>query len=354
MTALAAFALAAALTSVLVPLAIALARRTQFYDHPAGYKGHVAPTPYLGGLAVFGGFAVAALIFGGGTGTYWVPLACAAVLVGLGTLDDRRPTAPIWRVIAEVGAAVAVYAADLGWAVFDLDALNLLLTVAWVLGLCNAFNLMDNLDGATGSVAGVSALGIGATALVFDGAEMAAFGFALAGACAAFLRYNLARPARIFLGDGGSLPIGFLVAAGAMIVSQGPALRASAVLFAALLVALAIFDTTLVVLSRRRAGVPLMTAGRDHLTHRLLSRLDSPWRVALVLGLMQAWLCAAAIIGAEAGSIAIAGVAATAVIGGVVALGVLESGGWRPERPAPAGRPEKLKVETRSSTAPSG
>jgi UDP-GlcNAc:undecaprenyl-phosphate/decaprenyl-phosphate GlcNAc-1-phosphate transferase len=349
MRAPAAFALAAALTFVLVPAAIALARRTAFYDHPVGYKGHGAPTPYLGGLAVFGGFAPAALIFGDAAGRYWVPLVCAAALLALGTLDDRRLVAPRWRVLAEIGAAVALSSAGLGWEVFDSGALDLLLTVAWVVGLCNAFNLMDNLDGATGTVAGVSALGIGATALKYDGAELGAFAFALAGACAAFLRYNLARPARIFLGDGGSLPIGFLVAAGAMIAVQGPALRASAVLFGALLVGLAIFDTTLVVFSRQRAGVPLVTAGRDHLTHRLVSRLGSPRRVAVILGLMQAWLCGAAIVGAEAGSIAIAGIAAVAVICGVLALGVLETSPWLPERPPPAPHPDRLRPETTSS-----
>jgi len=340
MTSLAAFLLAAAVTLAATPAAIALARRTAFFDHPAGYKGHGAPTPYLGGLAVLAGFAVGALAFGDAAGSYAVLLACAIGLLVLGTVDDRRPIAPRWRVLAEIAAAVALYSADLGWSVFDVAALDLLLTVAWVVGLCNAFNLMDNLDGASATVAGVSAAGVGAVALIYNGAELAALAFALAGACAAFLRFNLARPsARIFLGDGGSLLVGFVVAAAAMVASQGPAFHASAVLFAALLVGLAIFDTTLVVFSRRRAGVPLVTAGRDHLTHRLLSRLGSPRRVALVLGVTQAWLCGTAIVGAEVGSIALTAIASLAVACGGWGLAVLDSRAWRPERPEP-GRPE--------------
>src|SRR4051812_42117760 len=134
-------------------------------------------------------------------------------MLALGTLDDRFPVAPRWRVLAEIGAGCAVSAAGLGWSVFGSEALDLLLTVAWVVGLCNAFNLMDNLDGAAGTVAGISAAGVGTLALAHDDPALAAFAFALAGACAGFLPHNLARPARIFLGDGGSLPIGFLVAA---------------------------------------------------------------------------------------------------------------------------------------------
>jgi UDP-GlcNAc:undecaprenyl-phosphate GlcNAc-1-phosphate transferase len=334
-----AFLLAVALSWLAVPPLIALVRRTAFYDHPAGYKGHQAPTPYLGGIAVFAGFGLAAAAFVHGADRYWVPVACAGGLLALGTLDDRRTVAPPWRVLAEIGAAVALVEAGLGWSVFDSGLLNLLLTVAWVVGLCNAFNLMDNLDGATGTVAGVSAAGIGAAALLYHDPALAAFAFALSGACAGFLPHNLTRPARIFLGDGGSLPVGFLVAASAMVVSQGPAYGVSAVLFAGLLVALAVFDTTLVVFSRYRAGIPVVTAGRDHLTHRLLSRLGSPRRVAGALALLQAWLCAAAIVGAEAGSIAIAAVAAVAAICGVFALGVLESPAWRPQRPAAMASP---------------
>jgi UDP-GlcNAc:undecaprenyl-phosphate/decaprenyl-phosphate GlcNAc-1-phosphate transferase len=329
-----AFLLAAVVTSAVVPPLITLARRTTFYDNPVGYKGHHAPTPYLGGIAVFAGFGAAVLAFGDGAGRYWVPVACAAALLALGTLDDRRPVAPPWRVLAEVGAAVALADAGLGWSVFDSWVLNLMLTVAWVVGLCNAFNLMDNLDGATGTVAGVSAAGIGAAALLYHDPALGVLAFALAGACAGFLPHNLARPARIFLGDGGSIPVGFLVAASAMVVSQGPAYGVSALLFAGLLVAPAIFDTTLVVFSRRRAGIPVATAGRDHLTHRLLSRLGSARRVAGALALLQAWLCAAAVVGAEAGSIAIAAVAAVAAICGLFAVGVLDSPAWRPTRPA--------------------
>jgi UDP-GlcNAc:undecaprenyl-phosphate/decaprenyl-phosphate GlcNAc-1-phosphate transferase len=348
-----AFLLAAAVTFAAVRPVIALARRTAFYDHPTGYKGHHRATPFLGGLAVLAGFIAAVVAFGQATDRLWVILACALGLLAVGTLDDRFPVRPRWRVLAEVAAAIALDAAGLGWTVFGPELLNTLLTIAWVVGLCNAFNLMDNLDGATGTVAGVSAAGIGVVGLTYGDTATAAFAFALAGACAGFLAHNLARPARIFLGDGGSLPIGFLVAAGAIAACDGHGLGVTVIPFGALLAGLAIFDTTLVVISRRRAGVPLGTAGRDHLTHRMLSRLGSERRVALVLALVQAWLCLGAILGAQAGPAALSFVAVFALACGLVAGGVLESVRWRPVRePPPSPQPLPLGADPSSEPGP--
>jgi UDP-GlcNAc:undecaprenyl-phosphate GlcNAc-1-phosphate transferase len=349
-----AFALAAAVTFVAVLPVIAVARRTDFYDRPAGHKGHARATPYLGGVAVMAGFTAAAVAFGQATDRLWVILACAGGLLVLGTIDDRFPVAPRWRVLAEVGAGVALASADLGWTVFGSEALDLLLTVVWVVGLCNAFNLMDNLDGATGSVASVSATGIGVVALTQGEPVLAALAFALAGACVGFLGHNLARPARIFLGDGGSLPVGFLVAAIAMLVCNGHGLGVSAVAYGALLAGLAIFDTALVVVSRLRARVPLVTPGRDHLTHRMLSRLGSERRVAAVLVLVQAWLSLGAVLAAHDGRLALSLVALVALTCGMVAVGVLDSVRWRPVRqPLPPRREPGPAPEPRYEAAAS-
>jgi UDP-GlcNAc:undecaprenyl-phosphate GlcNAc-1-phosphate transferase len=231
---------------------------------------------------------------------------------------------------------VVLYGSGAGWEVFSADWANLLLTVAWIVGLVNAFNLLDNLDGAAATVAAVSAAGIGALALVDDDGTLAAFALSISGACLGFLPRNLTRPARIFLGDGGSMSIGFLVAGGAIAAVDQPALGDASLLAGVLLVGVPILDTSLVVLSRRRAGVSLLTAGRDHLTHRLLPRLQSPRRVAIVLATTQAVLCAAAIIGHESGRVALSVLTAVCVVLGVTVIAVLESATWRPERPASA------------------
>jgi UDP-GlcNAc:undecaprenyl-phosphate GlcNAc-1-phosphate transferase len=285
-----AFAVAAGFVQLTVPLAIRLAVATGFLDHPVGYKKHGRSTPYLGGLGVMAAVAPVALAMGGGSDVL-VIAACAAALCAVGTIDDRAHLGPGVRVLAEFTAAFALWQADLGWILWDTGILNLALTTLWVVGLVNAFNLMDNLDGATGSVGSVSAIGAGVLAATQGEMAIAAMAFAVAGACAGFLRFNLARPARVFLGDGGSMPVGFLIAASVMAVPPTMGFGTGAVFAVVPLVGLVVFDTTLVVFSRMRRGAGVFTGGRDHLTHRLLDLLGTPQSVALALAGAQAALC---------------------------------------------------------------
>jgi UDP-GlcNAc:undecaprenyl-phosphate GlcNAc-1-phosphate transferase len=308
-----------------VPIAARVARRTGFLDKPVGYKQHGRPTPYLGGAAVVLAFIVTAVALGDGLGRFAPVVLGAAGLWVIGTIDDRVNLSPWLRIGATVAAAGGLWLGSLGWNVFGSTELDLALTVLWVLGLVNGFNLMDNLDGASGCVAAAASAGIGAFALVHGDAQLAALAFALLGACIGFLRYNLARPARIFLGDGGSMPIGFIVAATACAAPSVTDLGAGAVLAAALLVGLVILDTTLVVISRRRRGVTLLTGGRDHLTHRLLGVLGSAQRVAGALVAVQLSLCAIALSAAGMGKLAVLWIAAAVAIMGIAAIAALES-----------------------------
>ena len=307
-----------------VPVAARVARRTGFLDQPVGYKKHGRPTPYLGGSAVMLAFLVAAVTLGEGSGRFLPVVLSAVSLWVVGTIDDRINLSPWLRIAATIAAGVCLWVGDLGWNVFAGSGLDLVLTVAWVLGLVNAFNLMDNLDGATGSVAAAAGVGIGAFALVHDDVALAAVSFGLVGACLGFLWSNLARPARIFLGDGGSMPIGFIVAALAITAPPVDDLGRGAVLVAALLVGLVILDTTLVIVSRRRRGVALLTGGRDHLTHRLLGIVGSARRVAGTLAAVQLSLCALALAAADLGGTAVLWTAAAAVIAGIGAIAMLE------------------------------
>jgi UDP-GlcNAc:undecaprenyl-phosphate GlcNAc-1-phosphate transferase len=286
-----AFGAAAGLVQISVPLAIRLALATGFLDHPVGYKKHDRATPYLGGLGVMAAALPVALVVGGGSEVL-VIVACAAGLCLVGIADDRVHLGQVTRVFAEFVAAFALWQADLGWLLFDEGVINLALTTVWVVGLVNAFNLMDNLDGATGSVGGVSAAGVGVLAATQGEMAVAAMAFALAGACAGFLRFNLARPSRVFLGDGGSMPLGFLLAAGVTAIPAIEGFGTAAVFAVIPLVGLAVLDTTLVVVSRVRRGVGIFTGGRDHITHRLLRLVGTPQLVALTLAGTQAALCA--------------------------------------------------------------
>ncbi len=324
----AAFATAALSTYALTPWAIRLALRTGFLDRPVGYKGHGRPTPYLGGLAILGGVSIAALAFGAAASTYAVLLCCALGLWALGTLDDRRNLSPWTRVAAEIAAGLTLWATGNGWDVLGSAPADALLTVLWVVGVVNAFNLMDNMNGAAATCAAVSALGAAGLAGVAGQDPLAVLCLAVAGACAGFLPYNLARPSAIFMGDGGSMLLGTLVAGVAMAAASAGGSGATAVLAAALIAGMVILDTTLVSVSRRRGGRPLLSGGRDHLTHRLGRRLGSQQHVPLVLATGQAALCGVAIASVHAGPLWVVTAAVVAAASGAWVVGVLERPPW--------------------------
>jgi len=294
-------AVAALVTYLLTPVAIRIAYRTGFVDRPAGYKGHEQPTPYLGGCAITLGVVAGAAV-GGIPARYALVVACVVGVWVLGTVDDKVNLPIAVRLTAEVAIGVGLAVAGLGWDVFHQGTADAALSVFWVVGVMNAFNLMDNMDGASATVAAVSSLGIGTLALMAGRAGLAPLCFATAGACAGFLPRNLANPARIFMGDGGSLPVGLLVAATTMSAVNRAYFGPSGVVIGALLVALVILDTTLVTVSRSRGGRPVLSGGRDHLTHRLAKRLGSPRRVALTLAVTQLFVCGVTITVAQAGA----------------------------------------------------
>ncbi len=349
MQAVAAAVLAAVLADRGVPLSIRLARHTDFLDRPTGYKAHLSSTPYLGGAAVLTAILLAASLFGSAIVSVPVILMCAALLAAIGTLDDRLPVSPKWRLLAELVAAVAVWSVHRGFTVFTSDALNLSVTIVWIIGIVNAFNLIDNIDGACATLAGVSAVGIGVIGLLHGQGQLAITSLAIAGACAGFLRHNLAKPARIFLGDGGSMPLGFLIACLAMAVTRGRGLGLGELVACGLLAGVPVLDTTLVMVSRRRRGLSVLTAGCDHLTHRLLAKLRTPHHVVLVLVAAQAMMAASAVFGAQDGGAALTALGVGWLALSAVALAVLESPAWSPATvvPAASGAPHSIHPSPR-------
>jgi UDP-GlcNAc:undecaprenyl-phosphate/decaprenyl-phosphate GlcNAc-1-phosphate transferase len=320
-----AFAIGFGAALITVPLAIRVAWRTNFLDHPVGYKKHARPTPYLGGVAVMLAFLPASLLLGGGASQFGVIVVCALGLSLVGAVDDRVGLGPLPRVAAEIAAATAIWSAGLAWYVSESEMVNLLVAIVWVVGVVNAFNLMDNLDGAAGTIGAVSAAGAGALAAIEGGPLLGALALSLSGACTGFLPFNLDRPARVFLGDGGSMPIGFVVAAVVMGISEHAGLGQSVIVAAALFVGLPALDTVLVVISRTRRGAAVLSGARDHLTHRLLGRLHTPRAVALALGLTQAALCLVGLVLFQAAVAAVFAFGAMYFALGCAAILVLES-----------------------------
>jgi UDP-GlcNAc:undecaprenyl-phosphate/decaprenyl-phosphate GlcNAc-1-phosphate transferase len=316
-------------TLALVPLVRLLAIKTSFYDMPSGYKEHAGPTPYLGGIAVVAALLVATAVAADGLGA-WLPITiCIVGLLLVGTVDDRVGLGVGTRLAAQAAAGTTLWASGLGWALFAGDIVNLVITVAWVVGVVNAFNLMDNEDGAAGAVGASCGIGIAVLAAVHGDVIVAAAALVLAGACVGFLPYNLANPSRIFLGDGGSMPVGFVVAALIIAAPFGQA-QWSDLLIAVPLAGIPIFDTALVAYSRYRRKANVLSGARDHLTHRLLIVLKTPARVALVLAAAQLALCGLALALIELDPLELGLAAALYAGAGAVLILVLDGPGRHP------------------------
>ncbi|WP_338676832.1 MraY family glycosyltransferase [Streptomyces sp. SCSIO 30461] len=294
---LGAFLVAALLTEPLRRLAL----RRGYTDRPNARKSHIHPTPYLGGVAVacatLATAITAVLIAGENTGkpgsadtvTVGVILASAALVAALGLADDLRPLGIGARLGVEaVAALVVVLCCDhpefLG-AWFDVP-----FAVGWILFTTNAFNLLDNMDGVVATVTTVIAGFLCCAALSTGHAATAALMAALTGACAGFLFHNW-HPARIFLGDAGSLFVGFLVSCTTLTLHEdgGGALSGYAALPLVTLVVSA--DTALVMVARRRAGRPVLQGGKDHIAHRLRRLGLTVRQVAVVIGAFASLTC---------------------------------------------------------------
>lgn len=218
-------------------------------------------------------------------------LALAGGLGLTGLVDDIKPLPRSVRLAAQLGAAVAAWEVGFRVQATDVEAVNLALTVFWIVGITNAFNLLDNMDGLSAGLAGTAAISFAVMGLL-GGQPVVAIGMlGLAGATLGFLAHNK-HPAKVFMGDAGSLLIGFLLALMGLRL-EFENLVSVTFLVPVVVLGLPIFDTTLVVLSRLRHGRPMFLGGRDHVSHRLV-RSGLPVRYAVGLlywtGLCLGWL----------------------------------------------------------------
>jgi UDP-GlcNAc:undecaprenyl-phosphate/decaprenyl-phosphate GlcNAc-1-phosphate transferase len=261
---------------------------------------HRIPVPRIGGLAIYGSFLVVVLLSlaiprrGGmappfSVATFLGILGPATIVFLLGLVDDLRSVTPYGKFAVQAVAAVWLYWT--GFGIHNLDLIpsghglhwpsGLALTVLWVLLVTNAFNLIDGLDGLAAGSALFSILVVLVVSLVTPNPLVTLLAVALAGATLGFLRFNF-HPASIFLGDSGSLFIGFMLAALALAGSQ-KAPTMVAVSIPILSLGLPILDVTLAVARRFLAGKPLFGADRYHIHHKLLRRGLSQQEAVLIL-----------------------------------------------------------------------
>jgi len=290
---LATFVGAIGLSLMLVPAVREYARNREIIDAPGGHKSHRTPVPYLGGVAMVAAFSVAMVIgvvlrrsaqfddgqisitfgnlFTQGDGLVRelaVVLGLALVFAAMGLIDDLRGLSPVLRFVVGLGLATVLVSYGVVLASPLPDWLDMIISVVWILGMTNAFNLLDNIDGLAAGTAAIAAGAFFVIAILNDQQYSALLAIGLAGAMLGFLRSNFA-PATIYMGDAGSLFIGFMMA------YLGLKMRTNIAeipqLFAPVLVlGVAMLDTTVVVVSRLRRGLSPFTGGQDHLSHRFL------------------------------------------------------------------------------------
>jgi UDP-GlcNAc:undecaprenyl-phosphate GlcNAc-1-phosphate transferase len=276
------FVLAAVVSLVATRLSERIARRVGLVAHPREDRWHRESVPLLGGVAIMIAVAVVAVRLGTGLGGFG-PLLFLSVSMGVvGLVDDFRTLRPQTKLAAQlVGAAVLIQFGTL-LPLTPFAVVNLLLTLFWMVAITNAFNLLDNMDGLAAGVAALTAV-FRLSVFLMDGDRAGAFMMAgLLGAVVGFLVRN-SPPAKIFMGDAGSLFLGFFLA-GVSLVSDYAYTRGVVALlaFPILLVLVPILDTAFVAATRLFSGRPVVQGGRDHTSHRLVT-LGITERRALVL-----------------------------------------------------------------------
>jgi len=276
-----------------------LALATGFVDRAGPVKVHSHDVPYLGGVAI----AVTALAvwpFRPDVPGHVIVVAIAAIaILTVGLLDDLWNLNPFVRLAAECGAAVAVVAANVRAEPFGNASLDVAVTIVWIVGITNALNLLDNMDGLAAGVAGVAAAGVFTLAAILGQEWLATASLGLAGACCGFLIHNW-RPASIYMGDAGSLFLGFVLSI-AVLDLRPDVTPPRSLLVPALLLALPVLDTALVSCARIRHGRSVLSGGTDHVSHRLVKLGLAPGVAVGLLVAVEAGLAALAVAyGADA------------------------------------------------------
>jgi len=291
------------------PAVISLAHKINAIDVPKDNRRvHKKPIPLIGGLAIFYGFVVSVICFATIDKSTMGILLGALVVVTAGVIDDMSEMKAIVKLLFQIAAAsIAVYAGVriehfanpfFGW--FGPEYLvmdywiSVAVTMIWIVGVCNAVNLLDGLDGLAVGVSSIASMSLLALTVLSNSPNVAILTAAVAGAGFGFLPYNF-NPAKIFMGDTGALFLGYILAC----ISVEGFLKLSAIISFAvpiLVLGLPIFDTIFAIFRRVLTGRSPMSPDRGHLHHRLLDMGFSQRQTVAILYTMTAALCLTAVV----------------------------------------------------------
>ena len=296
------FAIALILSLILTPTVRKVMLKVGILDQPSEHRWHRQPVALMGGIAIFVSFMAAALLFAfkpalersEGMGAF--SLSIGAILLGssvifaLGLTDDLFGTYPKTKFVVQVLIAITMIPLGITSKIFPYNWMNFGFTLLWIVGITNAINLLDNMDGLSSGVTIIAALaifglGVQQGEVLADRLSLSAFALlalALIGSCLGFLRYNF-KPAKIFMGDCGSLFIGFILATLTIRAGwQHSSHLLPTLLSPIIALSVPIFDTSLVTILRLKHGRMPWHGGKDHSSHRLVAIMKGNERMAVL------------------------------------------------------------------------
>ncbi|MFQ6110492.1 MAG: hypothetical protein ACE5LX_00530 [Nitrospinota bacterium] len=266
------FGIALGLALVLTPLVRSLSLKRGFVAKPSQTRWHRRSTALFGGVAIYAAFMATVLFFEPSLNepaTLGLLFGGAIVFV-VGVVDDLRGLRPVTKLLAQIAAACVVLYSGTYFTKIPSLALAMPLTIVWIIGVTNAFNLIDNMDGLCAGTTFIASGILFVYSVINHLPFVSIISAAMAGASLGFLRYNF-YPAKIFMGDCGSMFLGFTISVVAVIGTANHMSNLLATLIVPVLVlGVPIFDTTFVSLLRRIRGRPISEGGRDHTSHRLV------------------------------------------------------------------------------------
>lgn len=280
---------------LLTPFLARLAPKIGMLDHPSSDRWNKRTIPLMGGIAILMGTVAGVLV------TKRINTELAVILVGgtliavFGVIDDRFGTHPKLKFALQISLALCMVPFGVIVKLLPHRFLSIPLGVLWIVGLINAFNFLDNMDGLSSGIAAIAAFGLAALAFQTNQIAFGVAALALAGSCLGFLRYNF-HPARIFMGDCGSMLIGFFLAAIAIGATRNHASSAFSTLVApTIILGVPIFDTTLVTVLRLKHRIAPWRGGKDHFSHRLVALGLSETKAVFILYILGAILAFAGV-----------------------------------------------------------
>ncbi|MBU5314944.1 undecaprenyl/decaprenyl-phosphate alpha-N-acetylglucosaminyl 1-phosphate transferase [Clostridium bornimense] len=310
MTSIFLITIAAFISCITVPFVKVLAKKIGAIDEPTGGRRiHKKPMPRLGGLSIYISFIITMTFFTESIGREEICIMIGATVIVIGgIIDDIKELSPKWKFMFQIIASIILIVGNIkisivsnpfnsNFAYFNISYLSIPLTIFWVVGITNAFNFSDGLDGLCAGMGFISSFTVFLIALSNGRGEAAALIIVLAGGILGFLPYNF-NPASIFLGDTGAQLIGFLIAS----ISMVGTLKYATVFTIAvpiLAIGIPILDTAFAMIRRKINGRSMFSADKGHLHHRLLKLGLSQRKAVSIMYLINGGLSIIAVIAME-------------------------------------------------------